>query len=217
MDVITQALTSQTFVQSVALLLATAALTGLLVPWIKGKVDAKSHREQKKYEADLARQQKIIDAQATLLTDFADAAWGYHALLAQVTYYKLEGFYGLKGQQGQYDTAFQVYDQKSWEFLSRLRVQMSKAQSLTERETQDHLEMLFRELLDRDGDLSVMASRPDATAQEWQQLHTTIFWTLGAKIDGVLSRIAAEVELASSSTATQALPDRHAAQPQPLR
>jgi hypothetical protein len=55
------------FTQNVALVAITAGLTGLLVPTVKAIMDQRHFKEQKRYEAELARQSSIIAAQVALL------------------------------------------------------------------------------------------------------------------------------------------------------
>ena len=57
------------FVQNVVLLLLTALLTGLLVPYVLNIADDRKSPRQKEREAALARQAKIIDAQSAFLDD----------------------------------------------------------------------------------------------------------------------------------------------------
>jgi|GEM_PF-7075659 len=64
-----QALMNQSFIQNIVLILVTAALTGLLVPFIKAKVDNEYAQRQKSFEADLDHQKKLRDYQAKLLDD----------------------------------------------------------------------------------------------------------------------------------------------------
>ena len=53
---------SQDFLEKVVILLLTAFLTGLLIPYVLKRVDEAKSKEQKILEATLARQAKIIDA-----------------------------------------------------------------------------------------------------------------------------------------------------------
>ena len=65
------------FVEKLVLLFLTAGLTGFLVPLLFRRIDERKHRQQKLYEADLARQAKIIDAQVKLIEDLAELVWDY--------------------------------------------------------------------------------------------------------------------------------------------
>jgi hypothetical protein len=111
-----------TFSQSVALLVLTAVLTGLLVPVVKGLIDDRKLkmqkafdderlRSQKEFEADLARQASVIDAQVQLLDELAEVLWGYQKLLLKVTYY------AVTGNREKHDAAFNAYDDQSWDLL----------------------------------------------------------------------------------------------------
>src|SRR5690348_5015161 len=79
---------SQDFFEKYTLLLSTAGLTGLLVPYILKVIDNRKQREQKQYEAELTRQSKIIDAQVQLMERLSDALWEYQLLAITVTYYQ---------------------------------------------------------------------------------------------------------------------------------
>jgi len=91
MDIIFQTLSSQSFIQSFLVLLATALLTGLLVPFVKANMDERKLRQQKLFEADLARQGKVIEAQVELLENMAQMLWDFKLLALEVSYYKTYG------------------------------------------------------------------------------------------------------------------------------
>jgi uncharacterized membrane-anchored protein YhcB (DUF1043 family) len=51
------------------ILAVTARLTGLLVPLVKATMDDRKLRNQKRFDAELSRQAKVIDSQAELLSE----------------------------------------------------------------------------------------------------------------------------------------------------
>jgi hypothetical protein len=53
---------SPNFVEKLMILVLTAILTGFLVPYILTRVDAAKSKEQKLFEAEVARQAKLIDS-----------------------------------------------------------------------------------------------------------------------------------------------------------
>jgi hypothetical protein len=60
------------FLEKIAILLLTALLTGFLVPYVLKRVDEAKSVQQKIFEADLARQAKIIEAQSKFLDDITE-------------------------------------------------------------------------------------------------------------------------------------------------
>jgi hypothetical protein len=122
---IVDVLTSEEFLQGLFLLVVTAGLTGLLVPMIKGRLDDRKYRDQKVFESELSRQEKVIDAQATLLKDASEVMWSFYLLSLKVTWY------AASGNEERFDAAWQEWDQESWLLFGRLRAEISKARRLT--------------------------------------------------------------------------------------
>ena len=122
---IVDVLTSESFLQGLFLLVVTAGLTGLLVPAIKGRLDDRKYRGQKVFESELSRQEKVIDAQATLLKDASEAMWSFYLLSLKVTWY------AASGNEARFDAAWQQWDEESWLLFGRLRAEISKARRLT--------------------------------------------------------------------------------------
>ena len=163
------ALFNESFVQGLLLLLATAGLTGLLVPVIKGRIDDRKLREQKIFESDLARQSKVIEAQAKLLDDLSDLLWGFLLLSLEVTYYAIQG------NDEKYESAWQKYDQKSWEYFGTIRAAISRARRLTAPNTHQALLGVYDAwFMDFDLALTRMArSARDLSDTGWSAIFTT--------------------------------------------
>jgi hypothetical protein len=139
--------------QNLILLLVTAALTGLLVPIVKDLIDqrrlAKQSvfederlRAQREFEAELARQTKIIDAQAELLDELARTLWGFEKLVLRFTYY------GAGGDFNKFVQAFDTFDSEAWDLLADLLAVTSKARRLAPPEAHEKLQGLYRELVE---------------------------------------------------------------------
>jgi hypothetical protein len=82
---------TQGFIESYILILATAGITGFFVPYVLKVNDDRKMREQKQYEDELSRQNKVIDAQVQFLESISKLLWEYHALIARISYYKKQG------------------------------------------------------------------------------------------------------------------------------
>ena len=122
---IVDVLTGTEFLQGLFLLVVTAGLTGLLVPVIKGRLDDRKYRDQKVFESELSRQEKVIDAQAALLKDASEVMWSFYLLSLKVTWY------AASGNAERFDAAWQEWDEESWLLFGRLRAEISKARRLT--------------------------------------------------------------------------------------
>src|SRR5262245_19387402 len=83
--------TSLKFTEQIIILVLTAALSTFLIPLIFRWIDRpreerqkereqQRNLEQKRVEADLARQSKIIDAQAAFLDDISQQLWRFRYL-----------------------------------------------------------------------------------------------------------------------------------------
>ena len=82
------------FAQQIALILLAAALIPLVFRFIDGRrekrekdIEHRRNLQQKLFEADLARQSKIIDAQDALLRHFSQQLWRFRYLAMAVSYY----------------------------------------------------------------------------------------------------------------------------------
>jgi hypothetical protein len=180
----------ESFVQGLLLLLATAGLTGLLVPLIKGRIDDRKLREQKVFESELARQGKVIDAQAQLLDDLSQQLWAFLLASLEVTYYAVQN------NEEKFANAWKSYDEHSWKYFGSIRATISRARRLTSPQTHDaFLAVYDKWFMDFDLQLSNLAragtSRPDA----WSALHARIYDEGVPLIDGALADLARELKL----------------------
>lgn len=115
---------SETFLQQVALLVLGALVTGWGVPVVLGRIDARKQREQKEFQASIARQGKLLDSQSALLDEITRIVWAWRYLAKRVVYY------GSRGDHAQYETAKSLYEDGVWILLHGLRTQTSKARRL---------------------------------------------------------------------------------------
>jgi hypothetical protein len=189
-------LTSEAFLQGLFLLIATAVLTGLLVPVLKARLDERRYRDQKVFESDLARQAKIIDAQAAFLDELSELLWGFLLRALALTYY------AERRDAARLEEAWTQYDAEAWPFYARLGVETSKAPRLTTAEIKDELEALRDWFQAFDLELaSAYETGADALASSERRQRVA---EGAARVEGALTRLAHELRLAPSAHPEQA-------------
>lgn len=188
----------------------TAVLTGLGVPYVKGRIDDRKLEKQKafdderlraqtRFEAGLARQTKVIEAQAQLLDELAETLWGYQKMLLKITYY------AVTGNSEKHRVAFREYDDQSWDRLGTLLGLISKSRRLASVEVHDRLDRLYWKLvIELDGEI-ISLSRGDADdgvmdSPAWRKLQNSLTNEMRAEIDGVLADLAAQLRLSETAT-----------------
>jgi hypothetical protein len=206
------------FGESFLLLVATAILTGLLVPIVQGYIDDRKLEKQRKfdderlraqqrYEEELARQTKVIDAQAQLLSDLAEALWDFEKKLLKVSYYA-------NVDRAKYEEAFREYDKESWTVLSRIQALSSEVRRLASPAIQHRLNELYLVLVGPDVDYRIMSLwHLDQVAEEgsganveernasWHRFHNFVFGSLRGEIEGLLADLANELRLSGGGPA----------------
>ncbi len=160
---------------------------------MKARLDDRRYREQKLFESELARQAKVIDAQATLLDGLSDLLWGFLLAALGVTYY------AERGDQAKLTEAWARYDAEAWAFFARLRAETSKAQRLTSHDVYEELLLLNEWFKPFDAQLTdAVASGLGTGADAWTQLSRRSLGEGPALVDGVLTRLAQELRLTPS-------------------
>lgn len=183
-----QLLRSESFIQSLLLLVATAALTGVLVPLIKGYMDDRKFRQQKLFEAELARQGKVIEAQVQLLESLAQLLWDFQLLAIAVTYYKT------LPDEKRYQLAFDEYDKQSWVFFSKIRTEISKARRLTSERTYQGLLKYYEDWLMKNDNALMSLVKRHASHEDWLNHHNLLF-NGAEETDRVMTQLAEEFRL----------------------
>ncbi len=183
-----QLLRSESFIQSLLLLGATAALTGVLVPLIKGYMDDRKFRQQKLFEAELARQGKVIEAQVQLLESLAQLLWDFQLLAIAVTYYKT------LPDEKRYQLAFDEYDKQSWVFFSKIRTEISKARRLTSERTYQGLLKYYEDWLMKNDNALMSLVKRHASHEDWLNHHNLLF-NGAEETDRVMTQLAEEFRL----------------------
>ena len=180
------------FAQNVALLGVAALLSGLLVPYILKTVDYRKTIQQKEREAELARQAKVIEAEATFLDEISTDLWSWRYLSMKVAYY------GAQGADDRYSQAEQEYDEKLWDVFNATRNEISRSRRLLSEQAYRELLAVYEdEMVRLDNEIRDARSireRPDRT-ETFFNLNKEIYGAVTSRIDEILNDLATELQL----------------------
>jgi len=180
---------TQSFIEKVLLLLATAALSGFLIPVVTENIEHNRLKEQRIFEAELARQNEVIKAQVQLLETLASLLWEYQLLAIDVSYYQ-----PLK-DQSTYLNAVKKYDEESGPVLGKIRAEISKSLRLTSHETYEQLkDMYYSKIIGVDVRLRSLI---EGHKLDWASFNRYTVYELSEEVDNVLNDLAIEVNLKS--------------------
>lgn len=187
---------SPEFLEKLVLLVVTAGLTGFLVPFVLKRVDDRKARDQKVIEALLARQAKLIEAQASFLDEIARALWDWRYCLMKVTYF------GSLGLNKEYEAAAAEYRTALWPLLSKFRFLASRARYLVSDATYIRLRAYYQQIIERDKVLMQACLVTDPIQQQLLlgDINAEVFETATRAIDDLLHDIAVEVRLAAPAS-----------------
>jgi hypothetical protein len=182
----------QKFVQGLILLLLTAILTGLVVPYILRVVDTRKAREQKDREAELARQAKVVEAQAKFLDDLSNYLWRWRYLCIRLAYQ------GGRSDAERYADAEGEYEKSIFEVFCLVRNEISRSRRLVSESAYHRLLDLYeKDLVPLDNRISDIRDKDPGIlrAAEFRRLNEDIYHTVSTRIDGMLNELANELQL----------------------
>ena len=183
------------FLEKVIILLLTAAVTGFLVPLVFKNIEQNKAIEQKRLEAEISRQSKVIDAQAKFLDDTTEVLWNWRYLSMKVA------FNGSHEREEQYAKSVAEYEAKIWDSLSKLRKQASKSRRLISENGYENLVALYRDIAKLDGELDQIVRRnlpPKERAAALHPIHERLYEEMTQKLDKTLAVLAEEVQLSTA-------------------
>ena len=185
---------SQSFIQQVTLLILTALITGFGVPYVLRLIDARKMREQKKFEAELARQDKLLNAQSALLDEITRLVWAWRYLAKQVVYY------GSRGDNDRYMAAKARYEDDVWGLLNGLRTQISKARRLVSEAAFERLNELYGYVVyDVDLKVSDLTGRSELDRAACGEVAQRFSAEVSGRLDDAIFDLASELRLTSQS------------------
>ena len=80
------------FLKNLLLSVLLLGLSSLLIPIVLKQIDDRKFADQQRFQAELSRQDKIIDEQAEVLDTLAAAFWDYEEYAADVLYSRDERY-----------------------------------------------------------------------------------------------------------------------------
>ncbi len=152
---------SKSFIESVLLLILTAILTGFLVPYISSKLAYRKFKEQKLFEAEIARQSKIIESQNELLVEL-------ERLITAFRYRGVNIIWSAKSP-AEYQESRKSYEDNAWKFFIDMETAIGKASRLTSPDVYKELEKFYNEIKNLDMTLVKLLKR-DAAAEEFKEI-----------------------------------------------
>lgn len=180
--VVKRALTSESFVEKLSLLLLTALISGALIPIVLKSVDARS-----------ARNEAILQAQSKLLDDISETVLTYETLALDVSWFGTPGFTNKELQE----QAFQRYSSTVPQLVARWRTLASRAYGIAPPGLGTQLEDLLLVIFEKQDSPTVELYNADATAAQWQSQHRMNVELL-AQCNRTISNFAAMMRLTNA-------------------
>jgi len=187
MDTVLEVLASTSFLEKVLLLLVGAALTGIIVPVVKFRMDQSRFEQQKKFEAELARQAEIGSARAQFLRDLVDPVWQFQLLALQVSYdsHSAERF----------QAALAAYEEQSWHHLKRIRAIVGGARWFTSESAYQALTDFVDGWLIHEVDMELMKRRRGGGKANWSEFNQWLYAESRRRTDALLVILARDFGL----------------------
>jgi hypothetical protein len=129
------------FFKNLVLSLLLLGVSSLLIPAVLKQIDDRKFVDQQRLQAELSRQDKIIDAQATLLDSLAASFWEYEGYAADLLYSRDERF----GRDDWHQRAVDAYYVESGPVLGKMRAEISKLLRLAPRPTYEAFLRLYED------------------------------------------------------------------------
>jgi hypothetical protein len=126
-------------------------------------MDHNRFKQQKIFEAELARQGELAKAQAQLLRDLADPVWQFQLLALQVSYDA--------NSKEKYEAALASYDEQSWQHLKKIRAIVGGARWFTSEPAYRVLTEFIDGWLLHEVDTEVMNRRRRSDSPNWSSFN----------------------------------------------
>ena len=109
------------FLKNLVLSLVLLGVSSLLIPIVLKQIDDRKFVDQQRLQDELSRQDKVVDAQATLLDTMASDFWAYELYAADVVISRNERF----GGDDWHQRAVAAYYQQTGPLLGKMRAEIS--------------------------------------------------------------------------------------------
>src|SRR5918997_1063981 len=129
------------FLKNLVLSLLLLGVSSLLIPAVLKQIDDRKFVDQQRLQAELSRQDKIIDAQATLLDSLAASFWEYEGYAADLLYSRDERY----ARDDWHQQAVDAYYLESGPVLGKMRAEISMLLRLAPRPTYEAFLRLYED------------------------------------------------------------------------
>src|SRR5215208_3327098 len=129
------------FLKNLILSLVLIGLSSLLIPAVLKQIDDQKFVAEQQFQEQLARQDKIIDAQAALLDGLASTFWDYEIYASDVVYSRDERF----GRDGWHQQAMDAYFEQAGALLGKMRAEISTLLRLAPRPSYEAFLRLYED------------------------------------------------------------------------
>jgi hypothetical protein len=194
MNAVLEVLTSTSFLEKAFLLALGAALTGMIVPMVKSRMDHTRFKQQKVFEAELARQAEVVKARAQFLHDLVDPVWQFQLLALQVSYDS--------NSDEKFQAALAAYDEQSWHQLKRIRAVVGGARWFTSEPAYQAVTDFVDQWLLVEVDMGLMKRRRAGGAANWTEFNQWLYNESRIRTDALLLRLAEDFGLSATTNVT---------------
>jgi hypothetical protein len=129
------------FLKNLVLSVVLLGLSSLLIPAVLKQIDDRKFVDQQRFQAELSRQDKIIDEQAEVLDTLAAAFWNYELYASDLLFSRDERY----GQDDWHRRAVDAYYLESGPLLGKMRAEISTLLRLAPRSTYESFLRLYED------------------------------------------------------------------------
>jgi hypothetical protein len=129
------------FLKNLVLSLVLLGVSSLLIPIVLKQIDDRKFVDQQRLQDELSRQDKVVDAQATLLDTMASDFWAYELYAADVVISRNERF----GGDDWHQRAVAAYYQQTGPLLGKMRAEISTLLRLAPRSNYEAFLRLYED------------------------------------------------------------------------
>ena len=129
------------FLKNLVLSVLLLGMSSLLIPAVLKQIDDRKAIDQQRLQAELSRQDKILDAQAAVLDTLAASFWDYEGYAADLLYSRDEHF----GRDDWHQRAVDAYYLESGPVLVKMRAEISRLLRLAPRATYESFLRLYED------------------------------------------------------------------------
>jgi hypothetical protein len=154
----------------------TALLGGLLVPYLKDRLDRRSEQ---------------FRSSVALVDTLASSLWAYWKFALRVAYY------GRQGQRGSkdLDVALRRWDSDdAWQIGCEIQIQVSRSKRLLPEAAQQKLDKAQRDVVDY-LDHEIDRLRDAGTPDDWRKLYASLMAEKREAIDSLLTSVTADLKI----------------------